>query len=134
MRRNVQANRDPCCGNPNHPIPENPLLRAISGAEAGFFRFQEADRLSGMGNLVLSRLRDRVLGRKSDPSHLEMTRKVSSRARLQRGKPASGVAGTIPRGMSTRRVPPMLWGSHPTSWRTNYFFSVVTPFPDSIAF
>src|SRR5438094_7168643 len=86
-RRYVQAHRDPCCGNPHHPIPEE-RLRAISGDEAGVFRIEAANRLYGVGNLVLYPLRDCLLGRQSDPSNLEIMRE-SSMARQPLGPPAA---------------------------------------------
>src|SRR5262249_48555215 len=68
----VQADHDSCGCDTDHPVPENHLLRAIEGDEAGCFRFQEADRLSGMGDLARYRLRDRLLGRKIDILNVEL--------------------------------------------------------------
>ena len=50
-----------------------PSLWAVAKGIAGFLRIQEADRLSGMGDLVRYRLWFRLFGRKPDPLHVEMT-------------------------------------------------------------
>jgi hypothetical protein len=71
--RCVQADHNSCGCDTDHPVPESHLLRAIEGDEAGYFRFQKADRLSGMDDLVRYRLRDRLLGRKTDLLLLELT-------------------------------------------------------------
>src|SRR5436190_12081216 len=69
----VQADHNSCRCDTDHPIPENHLLRAIEGDEAGCFRFPEADRLSGMGDLVRYRLRGRLLGWKANLLAVELT-------------------------------------------------------------
>src|SRR5215468_4006267 len=71
--RCVQADHNSCGCDTDHPVPESDLFRAIEGDEAGYFRFQAADRLSGMDDLVRHRLRDRLLGRKTDLLPLELT-------------------------------------------------------------
>jgi hypothetical protein len=78
MRRYVQAHHHPGCGNPDHPISENSVLWTIAGNEAGHVRFEEADRLSGLGHFVLDRLRDPVLDDPFDLPHLEMMSKASA--------------------------------------------------------
>src|SRR5689334_6571058 len=77
--RCVQADHNSCGCDTDHPVPESHLLRPIEGDEAGYFRFQEADRLSGMDDLVRYRLRDRLLGRKTDLRLLELTPGPASR-------------------------------------------------------
>jgi hypothetical protein len=49
------------------------FVGAVAKKIAGFRRIQEADRLSGMGDLVRYRLCFRLFGRKPDPLHVEMT-------------------------------------------------------------
>ena len=65
-------------GDPDHPISENRLLRAIAGDETGLCRLEEADRLSGMGHFVHCRLRDLVLDGPFDLPHVEMMSKASA--------------------------------------------------------
>jgi hypothetical protein len=72
--RCVQADHNSCGCDTDHPVPESHFLRPIEGDEAGTFRFQEADRLSVMDDLVRYRLRDRLFGRKTDLLLLELTR------------------------------------------------------------
>ena len=69
----VQADNGSCGCSTDHPVPENHLLRSIEGDEGGCFRFQEADRLFGVGDLVRYRLRDRLLGRETDLFLVELT-------------------------------------------------------------
>src|SRR5215475_120546 len=78
MRRYVQTDHHPYCGDPDRPVPEDGLLRAISGGEAGICRIEEADRLSGMGHFVPDRLWDPVFDNQSDPSDLEVMSKASA--------------------------------------------------------
>ena len=92
--RCVQADHNSCGCDTDHPVPENDLLRAIEGDETGYFRFQAADRLSGMDDLVRDRLRDRLLGRKTDLLPLELTQ-VPLPGRRALIHPAARGRGTI---------------------------------------
>ena len=86
----VQADHDSCGCDTDHPVPENHLLRAIEGDEAGCFRFQKADRLSGMGDLARYRLRDRLLDRKIDILPVELMLGQCHKADVLREQLTSG--------------------------------------------
>jgi hypothetical protein len=76
-----RSNENPSCStdhvtrgyNTDHPVPESRFLRPIESAEAGCFRFQEADRLSRMADLAGGRVRDHLLGRQIDLLSVELT-------------------------------------------------------------
>jgi hypothetical protein len=69
----VQADHNSFGCDTDRHVPEDHLLRAIKGGETSRFRFQEANRLSGMADLVRDRLRDRLLGRQTDLLLVELT-------------------------------------------------------------
>jgi hypothetical protein len=69
----VQADHVTRGYNTDHPVPESRFLRPIESAEAGCFRFQEADRLSRMADLAGGRVRDHLLGRQIDLLSVELT-------------------------------------------------------------
>ena len=69
----VQAHRYYCGCDARHSPAASHLCGAVAKSIAGFLRIQEADRLSGMGDLVRYRLWFRLFGRKPDPLHVEMT-------------------------------------------------------------
>jgi hypothetical protein len=69
----IQAHRHHCGCHADHSPAASHLCGAVAKGIAGFRRIQEADRLSGMGDLVRYRLRFRLFGRKPDPAHVEMT-------------------------------------------------------------
>src|SRR2546423_31329 len=96
MRRHVQTHHHPGRGNPDRPVCEKCLLRAISGDETGLCRIEEADRLSGVGYFVLYRLRYPVLDDQSDPSHLEMMMtKANSRLQIVGPQEEVGLARNL---------------------------------------
>jgi hypothetical protein len=69
----VQADHVTRGYNTDHPVPESRLLRSIESAEAGCFRFQEADRLSRMADLAGGRVRNHLFGRQIDLLSVELT-------------------------------------------------------------
>jgi hypothetical protein len=71
--RDVQAHRHHCGCHAGHSPAASHLCGAVAKGIAGFLRIQEADRLSGMGDLVRYRLCFRLFGRKPDSLHVEMT-------------------------------------------------------------
>ena len=69
----VQAHRHHCGCHADHSPSASHLCGAIAKGIASFLRIQEADRLSGMGDLVRYRLCFRLFARKPDSLHVEMT-------------------------------------------------------------
>ena len=110
----VQADHDSCGCDTDHPVPENHLLQAIDGDEAGCFRLQEADRLFGMGDLARYRLRDRLLGRKIDILPVELTPGQCHKAAIMR----TDVSITLCRGSRSRRL-----GTHTSVQREKCWIS-----------